>query len=281
MTITQTTRKHLVAIAITASALMGLSAVAAEAQQPQELFNNTNIYGVGNGISGQPTFSLGQATMITEISNYHWNFGQGAQPGSISLRSTSGQSWGPFQARGSSGQGGAQNVNWTASVNVTVPAGTYMVFDSSPNTWSSNQQSGGRGFSRVSGYAVAYANPNPPVRRPVFPTAPALSFVPCAANSNPVAVVGPCVVKRGGILHVQQMRANVIPARLQFLANTVYSTAYNVVTTLTPAGPSHFQMTVPPQLCGPNNSQPTYNVFLIDATGQRQGQIGTFTPDCR
>src|SRR5436190_15859981 len=62
MTISQTARKHLVALAITAGALVGLSAVAAEAQQSRELFNNSNIYGVGNGISGQPTFSLGQAT---------------------------------------------------------------------------------------------------------------------------------------------------------------------------------------------------------------------------
>src|SRR5258706_8926430 len=141
MKFNQTAQKNMLAIAITVGALLGLSAVAADAQQVRELYNNTNIYGVGNGINGQPTFTLSTSTEITEISNYHWNFGRGATPGSISLRSASGQSWGPFPARGSSGHGNAQNVNCTATVNIAVPAGTYIVFDSSPNTSSSNQQS--------------------------------------------------------------------------------------------------------------------------------------------
>ncbi len=285
------TKKNVLAIAITVGALVGLSAVAAQAQQVRELYNNTNIYGVGNGIYGQPTFTLSTATEITEIANYHWNYGRGAAPGSISLRSTNGRFWGPFAARGSSGQGNAQNVNWTAIVNVAVPAGTYMVFDSSPNTWSSNQQSGGRGFSKVYGFGISYvpggggstppSNPGGGSRPPQ--TGPAYPFTPCAANSNPVAVVGPCVVARGGILNVFEVRAGITPARLQFLANTPYSTAYNVIVTLTAAGGSLYTMVVPPQLCGPGSTRPgfSYNVFLLDSTGVRQGQIGTFTPDCR
>jgi hypothetical protein len=300
MTISQTTRKYAVETVITVGALLALAGVA-HAQQVRELYSNTNFYGVNNGIYGQPTFSLGTATEITEVSTYHWNFGRGQMPGSISIRSTSGRSWGPFQARGSAGQGNAQNVNWTATVNIAVPAGTYMVFDSSPNTWSSNQQSGGRGFAKVYGFAISFVpgggrptppalppapRPYTPVRptyTPVRPAAPAYPFTPCAANSNPVAVVGPCVVPRFGILSVFEVRPGIVPARLQFLANTPYSTGYNVIVTLTPAGGSLYTMAVPPQLCGPGASTPgfKYNVFLLDSTGVRQGQIGQFTPDCR
>jgi hypothetical protein len=127
-----------------------------------------------------------------------------------------------------------------------------------------------------------YANPNPVVRPgfPRTPAAPALGFAPCNPG-NTVALFGGCVAKVGQTLHVQQVQASIRPAALQFLANTNYSTAYNVVTYLIPAGPSHFTTPMPRQLCGPNNSQPTYNVFLIAANGQRHGPIASFTPDCR
>jgi hypothetical protein len=59
---------------------------------------------------------------------------------------------GPWQAVGSSGQGGAPNVNWTARP----PAGTtvllngsYTVNDSNPTTWSQNSASNGKGFTIV------------------------------------------------------------------------------------------------------------------------------------
>jgi hypothetical protein len=288
---TQTFRTFAVAAALNAAALLG-PAGAAQAQQVRELFNNTNVYGVSNGINGQPTFLLATATEITEVSTYHWNNGRGQAPGAISIRSASGQTWGPYPARGTAGQGNAQNVNWIATVNIALPMGTYMVFDSSPATWSSNQQSSGRGFTKVLGFPIAFipggggptpgSNPGTP-SRPATPPAPAYPFTPCAANSNPVAVVGPCVVRRGATLNVFEVRAGIVPARLQFLANTPYSTAYNVIVTLTPAGGSLYTMTVPPQLCGPGSSTPgfSYNVFLLDSTGVRQGQIGTFTPDCR
>ena len=282
----QTFRSLAVTAALSAAAFLG-QAGAAQAQQIRELFNNSNVYGVNNGINGQPTFSVSGVTRITEITTYHWNFGRGQAPGSISLRSVSGQSWGPFAAHGSSGQNNAPNVNWTANPNVDLPPGTYMVFDSSPATWSSNAQSAGRGFTHVYGYLTQIAiNLGGFGSRGIGSGGSVSSgygFTPCAANSNPVAVVGPCVVRRGGTLNVFEVRPGIVPARLQFLANTPYSTAYNVIVMLTPAGGSRYTMTVPPQLCGPGSSTPgfSYNVFLLDSTGVRQGQIGTFTPDCR
>jgi len=285
----RTFRSFAVAAAMSAAALLGQPG-AAQAQQARELFNNSNIYGVNNGINGQPTFSVSGPTRITEITTYHWNFGRGQAPGAISLRSINGQSWGPFPTRGSSGQNNAPNVNWTANPNVDLPAGTYMVFDSSPATWSSNPQSGGRGFTHVYGYQTVainlgggYGSGGSGAGGSGGSGSSGYGFTPCAANSNPVAVVGPCVVKRGGTLNVFEVRPGIVPARLQFLANTPYSTAYNVIVMLTPAGGSHYTMTVPPQLCGPGSSTPgfSYNVFLLDSTGVRQGQIGTFTPDCR
>jgi len=282
-------RTFAVAAALNAAALLGLAG-AAQAQQVRQVLDSTNIYGVNNGVGSQPSFVVIGTTRITEISTYHWNFGRGQAPGSIAIRSYTGQTWGPFPARGSAGQNNAQNVNWTANPNVDLPGGTYFVVDSSPATWSSNPQSSGRGFAKVYGYSnmgtgsgSGSASGSGGGSGSSAGSGGGYGFTPCAANSNPVAVVGPCVVPRGGTLNVFEVRAGIVPARLQFLANTPYSTAYNVIVTLTPAGGSRYTMTVPPQLCGPGSSTPgfKYNVFLLDSRGIRQGQIGTFTPDCR
>ncbi len=130
--------------------------------QAAELFNNTNIFGVANGPSQPTTFTLNTSAAISEVATYHWNFGFGAAPGSISLRNQSGQVFGPFAARGTAGQNGAPNVNWVAAVNVTVPAGTYTVLDSDPNTWSHNPQSLSRGFAIVRGSLLPQTCPPPP-----------------------------------------------------------------------------------------------------------------------
>src|SRR5579863_8264499 len=138
--------------------LLGASAQAAD------LCNNTNGGGVVNHPSNaQAPCVLGQSAQITQLITYHWNNGQGARPGTLALVNlATGQQYGPFAAGGSSGQGGAANVNWIANVNFTVPAGRYAVVDSDPNTWSWNQASGGYGFIRVEGAYVASPPPPPP-----------------------------------------------------------------------------------------------------------------------
>jgi len=116
------------------------------------LFNNGNIGGVYNNPGRPTTFTLQAPHVITLIQNYHWNDGRGATPGTISLRGSNGQTYGPWQTTGTTGQGGAANLYWNVYPNSVLPADTYTVIDSSPGTWAQNSQSGGAGFTRVEGY---------------------------------------------------------------------------------------------------------------------------------
>lgn len=119
------------------------------------LFDNRNTGGVSNGPVQATVFSLQQKATVTKITTYHWNSGRGAAPGTIGLRSQSGQMYGPWSASGSGGQGGVKNANWHVSPNMVVPAGTYTVVVSQPSTWSHNSQSQGRGFARIEGSVTA------------------------------------------------------------------------------------------------------------------------------
>jgi hypothetical protein len=100
----------------------------------------------------RPNFLSRVPVTITEIWTYHWNNGHGANPGTISLIGTNGVTYGPWRASGSSGQGGAPNVNWTVHPNVQLPAGGYTVVDSDPVSWSENAASHECGFTKVSGH---------------------------------------------------------------------------------------------------------------------------------
>jgi len=120
---------------------------------PTTLFDDTNTKAVSNWGS-TPTFSTkGVPYCLSQIITYHWDGGKGAAPGSIALLAPNGTTLGPFKAMGSSGQGGAPNVNWTAKVPTSpkpvVIEGTYACVDSSPATWSQDAMSGGRGFCKV------------------------------------------------------------------------------------------------------------------------------------
>ena len=121
---------------------------------PVELFSSGNNYGVANGPTASTTFTLSQPHVITSISTYHWNSGRGTGIGTIAVRAASGQTYGPWPATGTPGQGGVPNANWTCAPNITLPAGTYQIIDSEPATWSQNDQSGGRGMASVRGYPI-------------------------------------------------------------------------------------------------------------------------------
>lgn len=131
-----------------------------------QLFDNSNVYGVGPG-GQQPTFSTnGQTYCLDHLVTYHWNNGTGSRPGSIGLHGSAG-TLGPWAAVGSSGQGGAANVNWTATPGTQVIiSGTYACVDSNPSTWSQNLVSHLQGFCHVwvrkatGGHAVV-ASPTP------------------------------------------------------------------------------------------------------------------------
>ena len=121
------------------------------------IFDNTNKADVGD--SGKsPAFTITRPHLITNIWNYHWNDGRGATPGTISLTRNDGTAFGPWEVTTTSGQGGARNVNWECSPDVTIPPGTYSIIDSDPATWSQNDRTHGMGFSRVKGTPLDSAN---------------------------------------------------------------------------------------------------------------------------
>ncbi|MBI3972696.1 MAG: hypothetical protein HY332_15570 [Chloroflexi bacterium] len=115
------------------------------------LYDNWNRALVGNRPTAATVFRFDQSVLVTRITNYHWTDGRGAPPGTIALRSADGTLFGPWPARGTSGTGGAQNVNWVVEPDVVLLAGTYTVVDSDPGTWSHNAESAGRGFASVNG----------------------------------------------------------------------------------------------------------------------------------
>jgi hypothetical protein len=119
------------------------------------IFNNGNTGGVYNNPSRATTFTLRTPHVITLITNYHWNNGRGATPGTIALRGSDGRTYGSWRTSGSPGQGGVPNAYWNAAPNVTLPAGTYTVVDSDPATWAQNSGSQGCGHTRVEGYPVS------------------------------------------------------------------------------------------------------------------------------
>lgn len=108
------------------------------------VFENSNIDAVDNG-PGQPTvFTLGADTYISDITTYHWNYGSGATPGTISLEGGDGSVYGPWTATGLYG-----TLYWHVSPNIVLPAGSYTIVDSSPSTWAHNSQSGYQGMAWV------------------------------------------------------------------------------------------------------------------------------------
>jgi hypothetical protein len=70
-------------------------------------------------------------------------------PGSISLRDSAGNTYGPWQAYGEPGMGGVPDAYWVVEPDVVLPPGTYEVVDSDPSTWSQNSDTGGRGVTWV------------------------------------------------------------------------------------------------------------------------------------
>jgi len=128
-----------------------------------DLCNNTNTELVNNHPKVRTGCLLKGKAYISEVTTYHWNNGQGASPGTIHLLQSGRKLhiFGPFKARGTSGQGGARNVNWVAQVGQTLPAGAYFVIDSDPATWSQNQRSNYRGFAIVRGRLLKSNGANP------------------------------------------------------------------------------------------------------------------------
>jgi hypothetical protein len=143
----------LVALATAGAAGSGAASTPACSGNAAKIFDNSNGGGVLNG-GKPPTFSTKGATYcLTQIVTYHLNNGHGSTPGSVGIASPTMSA--SATARGSAGQGGAPNVDWTGTFTrpVTID-GTYTCTDSDPKTWSQNPQSGGKGFCIVYGKAA-------------------------------------------------------------------------------------------------------------------------------
>ncbi len=143
-------------------AMMSLSVLSprpAAAQQPEKIFDNGNIYAVQNRPTRPTVVTFDAPTRITLIRTYHWNNARGAPAGTIALRSSSGETFGPWRTVGLPGQGGVPSAYWVALPDVIVPAGSYTVIDSHPSSWAHNSASSGTGMVAVEGFAEAAQEP--------------------------------------------------------------------------------------------------------------------------
>jgi hypothetical protein len=118
-------------------------------QTPTSILNTGNIGGVQNNPTQPTTFTTHSTCKLISITNYHWNNAKGSKPGSISVRDSSGKTFGPWSTTGKPGQGGVVNAYWVATPNISLPAGTYTIVDSESSTWAHNSGSGNKGMSDV------------------------------------------------------------------------------------------------------------------------------------
>lgn len=262
------------------------------------LFNNYNICAVLNQPTKPTLVPLTKPSHISQIYDYHFNNGHGAKPGTIGLLAPNGHLFGPYHA---TVQPGA--FDWGVNVNLTVPPGTYTIEDSNPGTWSQNQTSGGRGFTRIFGAVVAKAPPLPPPSKlppPSPPKSPPLPFKACFVNAGSVASMGPCGGPIGTLITIRTSRAIPSPiGKIWFyeisshasLGGTVCYSCATITVTLTGGGnlarggvaaDSYYQFRAPPAMCLAGSGQ-GWAAFPIPVSGTTAkspygyGDIGTFT----
>ena len=101
---------------------------------------------VRNGPTKPVIIKPPEPIFVQSIQTYHWNNGRGQKPGTISIRSATGDTYGPWQAIGKPGQGGVRNAYWYVDPGIVLPVGTYELVDSSPRTWATNDAAGNKGF---------------------------------------------------------------------------------------------------------------------------------------
>lgn len=114
---------------------------------PVELF--TNYVYTPDGASG-PTqdtvFTLSEEAYVTGVKTYH--SGDYNEPGTIGLRDESGVMYGPWEAVRAESY---TTFYWLVSPEIVLPAGTYTVIDSRPETWTYNALSSDQGHAWVYG----------------------------------------------------------------------------------------------------------------------------------
>lgn len=122
----------------TAHDLLGQEMGSEESKRKNQVLFSGNDQAVANG-GRPPQFQLSGPTRIHFIMSYHYNNGQGANPGTIAFRRADGKMFGPWAATA------VNKVYWVVAPGTTLPAGNYQVIDSDPASWSQN----GTGFGHV------------------------------------------------------------------------------------------------------------------------------------
>lgn len=156
---------------------------------PVVLQDFSNTAAVQNGPGGLPWLDLKSPACITEINDYHWNFGAGAAPGSISIitQGNKPQTMLTVKAQGT--------LNWVDIVTPMklLPAGNYYVDDSNHATWSRNVQSNYRFFTTVYGICALPATGTSCVSN---------KFAAVGSGGNPPGPTGPqpCHTTTGAIM---------------------------------------------------------------------------------
>lgn len=128
-------------------------------------FDNWNSGGVRNG-AVSPRFRLSSPAVLCGVATYHWNNGQGREPGKITLiNKTTGVTYGPYPATTTVGQNEPNpNVNWQLllSPRIKLAPGEYEIVDSDPRSWSWNEASTDMGpRAKAAGFAKVWLQRQP------------------------------------------------------------------------------------------------------------------------
>jgi hypothetical protein len=281
-------------IAVSGSTL--ISNAVASAATP--LFSNFNPYAVTQSSPEPPAytlFTLNQPERITSISTYHW--AGTASPGLIFIQYpySGGRNEAAAQAEGTPGQFGVANANWTATFNVVLPAGQWQVWDTSPDTWSYNAQSGDAGFAQVNGTPVILAPPASPRPAPVAPRpapvpprpapTPPPAIRPCYHNAGLALELGPCFGPRGTLISVRVVAKLHSPlVKVRFTNGQAIVDVRGLMGGGLTAG-STYTFPAPAQLCLAGHGQDVWQAWGWDAAGLRvpkyslygdEGNFGSF-----
>lgn len=134
--------------------LLCIPSYAAGLEDYEVVIGNFNTGGVQNEPEYYPYFTLkGEGLYVHSITTYHWNGGNGAAPGKISIKTGDGETVGTWQASGRLG-----NTYWDVFPQMELGEGEYYITDSGVSTWSWNGESKQRGFTEIRGY---YTEPDP------------------------------------------------------------------------------------------------------------------------
>jgi len=130
-------------------------------QAAKTIYTTMNVDAVENGSTQPNIIQISEPTLVTHVMTYHWNGARGKTPGTIALNCDDGTKYGPWQAEGSSGQGGVPNASWSVAPCVILQPGKYTLIDSDPASWSQNATSAGQGMCEIKGLPWSQVSSGP------------------------------------------------------------------------------------------------------------------------